>query len=53
MTEEIFANWTEDDPIGPEETPPENWQEFDENIETTHECPRCGYNFTPPSLASS
>ena len=27
------------------EEPPEDFKEFDENMETEHECPQCGYKF--------
>lgn len=27
------------------ETPPDEFKEFDENLETEHECPKCGYKY--------
>lgn len=47
MTNAIFDQWKELDPLGEDGSElPEDWQEFDEEIETEHECPKCGYNFT-------
>ena len=28
-----------------DEEPPEEFKEYDENMETDHECPKCGYKF--------
>ena len=31
--------------IGDDEEAPDGFKEFDENIETKHKCPRCGYEY--------
>jgi hypothetical protein len=45
MTDEIFNGWTDDDPIG-EDGPPDDWQEYDESLETSHICPKCGFEYS-------
>ncbi len=48
MTEAIFESWTDDDPIGEDgDGSDKDWEEFNEDIETTHQCPKCGFEFSP------
>jgi len=43
ITEDIMKSLEKSQPKTP---PPDDFKEYDENIETEHECPKCGYKWS-------